>query len=88
MDIAQAAIDNGSDVTQSLLAQYLTAGQNKNDITDGQNKNDITDRNDDETDASAADGAVETKTEAEQKEAEEDEVMALVAKDLGADIDG
>lgn len=79
MDIAQAAIDSGSDVTQSLLAQYLTAGQNKNDITD---------RNEDETDASAADGAAEAKTETEQAEAEEDEVMALVAKDLGADIDG
>jgi len=77
MDIAQAAIDNGSDVTQSLLAQYLTAGQNKNDITD---------RNEDETDASAADGAAESKTGTEEQAATEEKVVDAALKLAGMSV--
>jgi ClpP class serine protease len=79
MDIASKAIEDGSEVTQGLMAQYMTAGINKRDVDT---------RAEDETEAAAAaDGAAEAKTEAESKEETEDKVMNEALAQAGINIE-
>lgn len=78
MDIAQAAIEDGSDITRSLMAKYMTAGKNKDDIEA---------RNEDEIDASAADGAKVPAPKAEEQAATEEKVVDEALKLVGIVIE-
>lgn len=71
LDVALGAIRDGSEMTATLQAQYLTAGMNRND----QNN-----RQDDDAQASGADGAAADEND---PEAEASQVLDLVEARLG-----
>ncbi len=79
MDIASKAIEDGSPVTNALLAKYMTAGLNKKDVET---------RSQDEIDAAAAaDGANTPKPDAEEQAAAEEKVIDEALKLAGMSVE-
>lgn len=66
MDVASKAIQEGTEMTQTLTAQYLMAATNKRDIES---------RDDDDVDANGANGAESDKNEQEEQAAVEERVV-------------
>ena len=66
MDVASKAIKEGTEMTQTLTAQYLMAATNKRDIES---------RDDDDVDANGANGAESDKNEQEEQAAVEERVV-------------
>ena len=66
MDVASKAIQEGTEMTQTLTAQYLMAATNKRDIES---------RDDDDVDANGANGAESDKNEQEEQAAVEEKVV-------------
>ena len=71
MKTAIGAIKDGSDMTMTLQAQYMTAGQNRQDVVDR------------DADTLAAEEATRLAAEATQVDTEAEQVAGAVEKSLG-----